>query len=128
MRPFGFPGKTALRAGATSHLHRLRWQADRPFAFRAVRLWLTVFFATDELRNPRCDRRAGGEAPAGKGSFPMAVRGKDRISRQRKRARRRIFGAAFVLLGILLWGVAAIAPQPEALTYAGITIMFTTTL
>ena len=53
----------------------------------------------------------------------MAVRGRDRISRHRKRARQRIFGAAFVLLGILLWGVAATAQlKPEALTYAGITI------
>ena len=69
----------------------------------------------------------------------MAVRGKDRISRNRKRARQRILGAAFVLLGILLWGVAATAQlKPEALTYAGITIggaavaagiiMFATTL
>ena len=69
----------------------------------------------------------------------MAVRGKDRISRHRKRARQTIFGVAFVLLGILLWGVAATAQlKPEALTYAGITIggaavvagiiMFATTL
>ena len=69
----------------------------------------------------------------------MAVRGKDRISRHRKRARQRIFGAAFVLLGILLWGVAATAHlRPEALPYAGIAvggaavvvgiIMFATTL
>jgi hypothetical protein len=69
----------------------------------------------------------------------MAVRDKDRISRHRKRARQRIFGAAFVLLGILLWGVAATAQlKPDALTHAGITIggaavvagliMFATTL
>jgi hypothetical protein len=53
----------------------------------------------------------------------MAVRGRDRISRHRKRARKRIFGAVFVLFGILLWGVAATAHfKPDGLTYAGITI------
>jgi len=53
----------------------------------------------------------------------MAVRGKDRISRHRRRARKRIFGAVFVLFGVLLWGVAATAHfKPDALTYAGITV------
>jgi hypothetical protein len=53
----------------------------------------------------------------------MAVRGKDRISQHRRRARKRIFGAVFVLFGILLWGVAATAHfKPEALSYTGITV------
>jgi hypothetical protein len=53
----------------------------------------------------------------------MAVRDKERISRHRRRARKRILGAVFVLLGILLWGVAATAHlKPEALPYAGITV------
>jgi hypothetical protein len=69
----------------------------------------------------------------------MAVRGKDRISRHRKRARKRIVGAVFVLFGTLLWGVAATTHlKPDALTAAGITaggaavvtgiILFATTL
>jgi hypothetical protein len=53
----------------------------------------------------------------------MAVRGSDRISRHRKRARKRILGAVFILFGILLWGVAATAHlKPDALTHAGITV------
>jgi hypothetical protein len=53
----------------------------------------------------------------------MAVRGGDRISRHRKRARKRILGAALVLLGILIWGVAAtIHFKPEPLPYAGIAV------
>jgi hypothetical protein len=54
----------------------------------------------------------------------MAIRGgKDRISRHRRRARKRIFGAVCVLLGILLWGVAATAQlKPDTLTSAGITL------
>jgi hypothetical protein len=53
----------------------------------------------------------------------MAVRGGEKISRHRRRARKRILGAVFVLLGILLWGVASTAHlKPEALTYAGITV------
>ena len=66
---------------------------------------------------------AGAEAPAGKGSFPMAVRGTDRVSRHRKRARKRILGAIFIIFGIVLWGVAAtVHLKPDALPYAGITI------
>jgi hypothetical protein len=53
----------------------------------------------------------------------MTVRGSDRISRHRKRARKRILGAVFVLFGILLWGVAAtIHLKPDVLPYAGITV------
>jgi small neutral amino acid transporter SnatA (MarC family) len=53
----------------------------------------------------------------------MAVRGSDRISRHRKRARKRILGAILVFVGIVLWGVSATTHlKPEALTYAGITI------
>jgi len=53
----------------------------------------------------------------------MTVRGGDRISRHRKRARKRILGAVFVLFGILLWGVAAtIHLKPDVLPYAGITV------
>ena len=53
----------------------------------------------------------------------MAVRGSDRISRHRKRARKRILGAVFVLFGILLWGLAAtVHLKPDALPYAGITV------
>jgi len=52
----------------------------------------------------------------------MAIRGRDRISRHRKRARKRIL-AVFVLVGILLWGVAAaVNVKPESLDYAGITL------
>ena len=84
---------------------------------------------------PTSRRQSAGR----KGSLLMAVRGKGRFSGHRKRARKRIFGAAFVLLGISLWGVAATGHlKPEALPYAGITvggaavvagiIMFATTL
>ena len=53
----------------------------------------------------------------------MAVRGKERISRHRRRARKRILAAVFVLVGILLWGVAAtVHLEPESLDYAGITL------
>jgi len=57
----------------------------------------------------------------------MAGRGRDKISRHRKRirkrVRKRIAGAVFVLFGVLLWGVAATAHfKPDALTYAGITV------
>jgi len=53
----------------------------------------------------------------------MAVRGTDRISRHRKRARKRIVAAVLVLIGILLWGVAAaLHLEPVSLTYAGITL------
>ena len=69
----------------------------------------------------------------------MAVRGTERIARHRRRTRKRILGAIFALLGVLLWGVAVTAHlKPEALTYSGITmggaavvagiIMFATTL
>ena len=53
----------------------------------------------------------------------MAVRGSDRISQHRKRARKRILGAVFVSFGILLWGIAATAHlKPDALTYTGVTV------
>jgi hypothetical protein len=53
----------------------------------------------------------------------MAVRGSGRISRHRKRVRKRILGAAFILFGILLWGVAATAHlKPDVLPYVGITV------
>ena len=53
----------------------------------------------------------------------MAVRGRDKISRHRRRARKRILGAALVLFGILIWGVAATARlKPEPLPYAGIAV------
>jgi hypothetical protein len=69
----------------------------------------------------------------------MAVRGRDRIARHRRRILKRILGAVFALFGILLWGVVATTHlKPEALTYSGITIggaaivagiiMFATTL
>jgi hypothetical protein len=53
----------------------------------------------------------------------MAIYGRDRVSRHRRRARKRILAALFVLFGILLWGVAATAHlKPESLNYSGITI------
>jgi hypothetical protein len=53
----------------------------------------------------------------------MVTRGSDRISRHRRRARKRIFGAIAVLFGVLLWGIAATAQlKPETLTYGGITL------
>jgi hypothetical protein len=53
----------------------------------------------------------------------MAVRGSDRVSLHRKRARKRILGVVFVSFGILLWGIAAAAHlKPDALTYTGITV------
>ena len=53
----------------------------------------------------------------------MAVRGSDRISPHRKRARKRILGAVFVSFGILLWGISATAHlKPEVLAYTGITV------
>jgi hypothetical protein len=53
----------------------------------------------------------------------MTVRGSDRISRHRKRARKRILGAVFVLFGISLWGIAAtVHLKPDVLSYAGITV------
>ena len=53
----------------------------------------------------------------------MTVRGSDRISRHRKRARKRILGAVFVVFGILLWGIAAtVHLKPDVLLYAGITV------
>jgi hypothetical protein len=53
----------------------------------------------------------------------MVTRGSDRISRHRRRARKRIFGAIAVLFGVSLWGIAATAHlKPEALTYAGISL------
>ena len=53
----------------------------------------------------------------------MAIRSRDRISRHHKRARKRILAAVFVLLGILLWGVAATAHlKPESLSYLGIAV------
>jgi hypothetical protein len=53
----------------------------------------------------------------------MTVRGSDRISRHRKRARKRILGAVFVVFGILLWGTAAtVHLKPDVLPYAGITV------
>jgi hypothetical protein len=69
----------------------------------------------------------------------MAIRGSDRVSRHRKRARKRILGVVSVVLGILLWGAAAtVHLKPDALRYAGITaggaavvtgiILFATTL
>ena len=68
---------------------------------------------------PTGRRRSAGR----EGSFPMAIRGRDRIPRHRKRARKRILAAVFVLVGILLWGVAAaVNVKPESLDYAGITL------
>ena len=69
----------------------------------------------------------------------MAIHSRDRISRHRKRARKRILGAVFVLVGILLWGLAATMHlNPESLDDSGIAlggaavvagiILFTTTL
>ena len=59
----------------------------------------------------------------------MAVRGTSRTLRQRKRrVRRRVLGAILALLGILLWGGAAIMRAvftgfpPETIIYLGITI------
>lgn len=53
----------------------------------------------------------------------MAIHSRDRISRHRKRARKRILGAVFVLVGILLWGVAATMHlNPESLDYSGIAL------
>jgi hypothetical protein len=53
----------------------------------------------------------------------MAIRGSDRVSRHRRRARKRILGVALVALGILLWVLAAtIHLKPVALLYAGITV------
>jgi hypothetical protein len=53
----------------------------------------------------------------------MAVRGSGRISQNRKRARKRILAAVFVVFGILLWGIAAtVHLQADALTYGGITV------
>ena len=53
----------------------------------------------------------------------MTVRGGDRISRHRKRARKRILGVSFVFFGILLWGVAAtLHLKSEPLPYAGIAV------
>ena len=53
----------------------------------------------------------------------MAVRGGDRISRHRRRARKRILGATLVLFGILLWGVAAtVHLKSEPLPYAEIAV------
>ena len=53
----------------------------------------------------------------------MAIRSKDRISRHRKRARKRILAAIFLLVGILLWAIAApVDLKPESLDYAGITL------
>ena len=52
----------------------------------------------------------------------MAIRGRDRISRHRKRARKRIL-AVFVLVGILLWGLAATMHlNPELLDDSGIAL------
>ena len=68
---------------------------------------------------PMSRRRGAGR----EGLFLMAVRGGDRISRHRKRARKRILGAALVLFGILIWGVAAtVHLKPEPLPYAGIAV------
>jgi hypothetical protein len=58
----------------------------------------------------------------------MAVGGTSRALRQRKRVRRRALGAILVLVGILLWGGAAIMRAtledfpPEAFIYLGITV------
>jgi len=53
----------------------------------------------------------------------MAIRGRDRVSRHRKRARKRILAAVFVLFGLLLWGIAGIAQlKDESLSYSGITL------
>ena len=69
----------------------------------------------------------------------MVIRSRDRISRHRERARKRILAAVFVLLRILLWGVAPTAYlKRESLNYSGIAadqaavfagiILFATTL
>ena len=56
----------------------------------------------------------------------MAARGTSK--RQRNRARRRALGAILVVLGVLLWGGAAIMRVtvghflPEAMIYLGITV------
>ena len=53
----------------------------------------------------------------------MAVHGSDRVSRHRRRARKRILGAVFVVFGISLWGIAAtVHLKPDVLPYAGITV------
>jgi len=53
----------------------------------------------------------------------MAIHSRDRISRHRKRARKRILGAVFVLVGILLWGLAATMHlNPELLDDSGIAL------
>jgi hypothetical protein len=58
----------------------------------------------------------------------MAVHGTSRASRQRRRARRRVLGAALVVLGVLLWGGAAIMRAtlggftPEPMIYLAITV------
>jgi len=68
---------------------------------------------------PTSRKRSAGR----EGSFLMAVRGRDKIPRHRRRARKRILGAALVLFGILIWGVAAtVHLKPEPLPYAGIAV------
>ena len=53
----------------------------------------------------------------------MVIRSRDRISRHRKRARKRILAAIFLVVGILLWAVAApVDLKPESLDSAGITL------
>ena len=107
MRPFGYSGKAASR-DAGLRLGRLAW--------------LTLFSATDEPRNLiRTDESEAKRRE--EGSLPMAIRGRDRVSRHRKRARKRILAAVFVLFGLLLWGVAGIAHlKDESLNYSGITL------
>jgi len=58
----------------------------------------------------------------------MAVRRTSKASRQRNRTRRRALGAILVVLGVLLWGGAAIMRVavghflPEAMIFLGITL------
>jgi hypothetical protein len=137
MRPFRLSGKTTSRAGAGSRSHRYGRKTGG-FSPLSRSAWLILFSVADEPRNLiSTDER--GQRSGKEGSFLMAVRGTERIARHRRRARKRILGAVFVLFGILLWGVAATAHlKPEALTYSGITIggaaivagiiMFATTL
>jgi hypothetical protein len=137
MRPFRFSGKTASRTKITSRLHHYRREFGRTFAFDRSP-WLTLFSATDQPRSLAPTDEPEGSAGR-EGSFPMAIHSRDRISRHRKRARKRILGAVFVLVGILLWGVAATMHlNPESLDYLGIApggaavvagiILFATTL
>ena len=137
MRTFRLSGKTTSRAAAGSRSHRYGRKTGG-FSASGRSASLTLFSVTDEPRNLISTGERGAKVRQGRVVL-MAVRGTERIARHRRRARKRILGAVFVLFGILLWGVAATAHlKPEALTYSGITIggaaivtgiiMFATTL